>query len=224
VNGKIALLPRPIQEELNQRLQRREPFKIILAWVNSFPETKALLEADFDGVPVSKQNLTEYKRFGFLDWEARQKALEFAATLNEDDTALQKILPSDLAEKLCRWVSVRYAAATRTLSNTSPDLEKELRHLRNFCLLILALRRGELNAGRLALEQQRLNLVIRDTKEAKNKEFGEWTNQPDIQAKLHPDRDPDQVRRDVIPMLDRELLGSVSPDVDETDADPASMI
>ena len=31
-------------------------------------------------------------------------------------------------------------------------------------------------------------------------------------------------RRDVIRMLDRELLGSVSPDVDETDADPASMI
>ena len=224
MNSKISQLPHPIREELNQRLEKDEELKPILDWVNALPETKALIAAEFDGIPISQQNLSDYKHHGFLDWQARQKALEFASTLNEDDGALQKVLPSDMAEKLSRWVSVRYAAATRNLSNTSPDLEKELRHLRNFCLLIVALRRGELNAGRLALEQQRLNLVIGDTKEAKNKEFWEWTKRPEIQAKLYPNRDPDQIRRDVIRMLDREMLGSVSTDLDETDPDPAVMI
>ena len=161
---------------------------------------------------------------GFLAWQQRQQALEFAANLNEDDAALQQVLPTDLAEKLARWVSVRYAAATRTLSTTDPDLEKELRHLRQCSHLILALRRGELNAGRLAIEQQRLALELSNTAEAREKEHWEWTKRPDIQAKLYPNTDPDQIRRNVVCMIDRELLG-VRPaaQTEETDA-PASLI
>jgi len=96
--------------------------------------------------------------------------------------------------------------------------------MRNFCLLILALRRGELNAGRLALEQQRLSLELSEIEQAKEKEFWEWTKRPDIQAKLYPNRDRDQIRRDVVKMLDRELLG-IRPDdeIDET-AEPAVLI
>jgi len=121
-------------------------------------------------------------------------------------------------------VSVRYAAATRALSTTDPDLEKELRHLRHFSLLILALRRGELNAGRLALEQQRLALELSSTAEAREKEHWEWTKRPDIQAKLYPNTDPDQIRRNVVCMIDRELLG-VRPEVPpEETATPASLI
>src|SRR2546426_580793 len=57
------------------------------------------------------------------------------------------------------------------------------------------------------------------TKKPRKRNSG--TKRPDIQAKLYPNRDPDQIRRDVVKMLDRELLG-VRPDdeADETD-DPA---
>ncbi len=223
MTGKIANLPRPIQDQLNQRIEKGEQPKSLLPWLNSLPEVQAVLQADFGGLAVSQQNFSDHKRHGFLDWQARQQALEFAANLNADDSALQKILPSDLAEKLARWVSVRYAAATRALSTTDPDLEKELRHLRNFCLLILALRRGELNAGRLALEQQRLSLELSNVTEAKEKEFWEWTQRPDIQAKLYPDRDPDQLRREVVKMLDRELLG-VRPDDQPAETDDPGVL
>ncbi len=148
--------------------------------------------------------------------------MEFAVSLKADDSALQAVLPDDLADKLSRWVTIRYAALARNLcSNT--DLDSELRHLRNLSLFVLALRRGELNAGRLAIEQQRLAMELADTKEAKNKEFWEWTKQPDIHAKLYPNLDPDELRREVIRMLDRELMGSVSPEMEET-ADPAVLI
>jgi len=222
--GKIASLPQPIQHQLNLRLEQGEDAKPILSWLNGLPEVQAVLQAGFDGLAVTPQNLSEHKNRGFLDWQDRQKAIEFASSLNADDSALQKVLPSDLAEKLSRWVAVRYAAATRALSTTDPDLEKELRHLRNFCVLILALRRGELNAARLALEQQRLNLQLGDTAAAKEIEFWEWTRRPDIQAKLHPDHDPDTIRDVVVKMLDRELLGiRPSDEPDETDA-PAILI
>jgi len=99
-----------------------------------------------------------------------------------------------------------------------------LRHLRNFSLVILALRRGEVSAGRLALEQQRLKLELGDTAQEKEREFWEWTKRADIQAKLYPNRDPDQIRRDVVAMLDRELLGVRPIDEPEETADPAILI
>jgi len=224
MKGKIASLSHPIQDQVNRRLEKDEDARTLLAWLNALPEVRAVLEADFEGLAVTPQNLSEYKNRGFVDWQQRQQALEFAANLNADDSELQKVLPSDLAEKLSRWVSVRYAAATRALSTSDPDLGEELRHLRNFCLLILALRRGELNAGRLALEQQRLSLELSETAQAKEKEFWEWTKRPDIQAKLYPDRDPDQIRLEVVKMLDRELLG-IRPngEFDET-SEPAALI
>ena len=224
MNGKIAHLPRPIQDQLNQRLENGEEGKTLLPWLNSLPEAQAVLQAEFEGVAISAQNLSQHKTRGFLDWQARQQALEFASNLNADDSALQQILPSDLPEKLSRWVSVRYAAASRALSTADPDLEKELCNLRNFCHLILALRRGDLNAGRLAIEQQRLSIELSDNAQAMEKKFWEWTERPDIQAKLYPNRDPDKIRRDVVKMLDRELLGIRSPDeLDET-SDPAVLI
>src|SRR5712691_635719 len=108
MTGKIANLPPPIQEQLNQRLQMGEDGKTLLPWLNSLPEVQAVLKADFDGLAISPQNLSDHRTRGFLDWKTRQQALEFASSLNADDSALQEILPADLAEKLFRWASVRY--------------------------------------------------------------------------------------------------------------------
>ena len=225
MTGKIANLPPLIREQLNERLRAGEDGRTLLPWLNSLPEVQAVLKAEFERLAISPQNLSDHRSHGFLDWKARQEAVEFASSLNADDCALQQILPTDLAEKLSRWLSVRYAAATRALSNAHPDdLDKELRHLRNFSLVILALRRGEVSAGRLALEQQRLKLELGDTAQEKEREFWEWTKRADIQAKLYPNRDPDQIRRDVVAMLDRELLGVRPIDEPEETADPAILI
>ena len=223
--GKIAHLPVAIREQLNQRLENGKEGPEVRSWLNSLPEVQAILAAHFDGVPISQQNLSDYKTHGFLDWQARRQAMEFAATLNEEDEELQKIFPANLAEKLSRWVSIHYAAATRAnLNGTPEDLDQRLRQLRHFCLLILALRRGELSAGRLALEQQRLTMQLSDTATAKEKEFWEWTKRPDIQEKLYPNRDPEKIRQDVVRMLDRELLGiRFEDELDET-SEPAALI
>jgi hypothetical protein len=43
-NGKIARLPRPVREELNERLERSAESPGLLQWLNGLPEVKTLLE------------------------------------------------------------------------------------------------------------------------------------------------------------------------------------
>ncbi|HWX21542.1 MAG TPA: hypothetical protein VN578_16695 [Candidatus Binatia bacterium] len=211
--GKIASLPAPIQEQINQRLQNAETANTLLPWLNSLPETKALLKSQFDGAPINKQNLSDHRNHGFRDWLDRQEAIAFASSLNDGDAELQKILPADVPEKLSRWVFFRLATAARALSSSDSGSDKSLRHLGHLAMFLLALRRGELSAGRLTLEQQRLALDLSSTAQAKEKEFWEWTRRPEIQGKLYPYRNPDEERRKVVRLIDREMLGIIhSPD------------
>ena len=104
--------------------------------------------------------------------------------------------------------------------------ETELHRLREFCGDIVALRRGDLSAGRLGLEQARFAAEQAKTEQAEEKRFWEWTKRPDIQARLFPHRDPDEIRLQVVRMVDRELLGIRHP-VEKTispDHDPAVLI
>ena len=69
MNGKISHLPHPIQEQLNERLDKGdEEAKPILAWLNSLPEVQSVLESKFDGAAITPKNLSEYKNRGYRDW------------------------------------------------------------------------------------------------------------------------------------------------------------
>ena len=60
--GKIARLPRPIREALNQRLDNGEPAAPLLAWLNALPEAQTVLAAHFDGSAINEQNLSAWKQ------------------------------------------------------------------------------------------------------------------------------------------------------------------
>jgi len=66
-NGKIARLPSPIRNELNFRMDCGKDGAEILNWLNELPEVKASVKSGFDGVPISKQNLSEWRKGGFLN-------------------------------------------------------------------------------------------------------------------------------------------------------------
>ena len=69
------------------------------------------------------------------------------------------------------------------------------------CHPVPALRRGDLSAERLLLEQNRLALLESASQEQREKLFWEWVARPEVQAKLYPQRDRDDVRREVERML-----------------------
>jgi hypothetical protein len=222
--GKISRLPREVRDQLHQRLANGQTADSVLAWLHSLPEVQAVLADHFDGQPISDNNLSEYRKRGFRRWEMRQAALEFATDEAADPPPSTQLLASPLVDHLVHWIATRFAAAAQT-SPIPDDPEADLREIRTFLTDIVALRRGDLVARRLGIEQQRLALGQAKTQSELERQFWEWTKRPDIQSKLYPHRDPDKTRRDVIRLLDEHLLGDTGDcDVPEPEPDPACLV
>ena len=220
--SKIASFPRHVRDELNRRLDNGERYKITLEWLNALPEVQDLLKANFESQPVTKQNLHTWKKSGFHNWKLAQDALQFTQeSLPDelDDAALEK-----MSAKLIRCLQIRYAALAGSLPAASDDPESQLRLLGTLCDSVTALRRGDLSAARVSLQQKRLAMEQFQTDTQKEQEFWEWTKRPDIQAKLYPKRDPLKIRMEVERMLNRRLLGIVDPDDPIDNPDPAALI
>jgi hypothetical protein len=183
--GKIARLPDSIREELNQRLQNNERGKSLIKWLNSLPEVQALLKDHFDGKPINDQNLTEWRKGGFDDWQMRQGALKLAQNLGDENSLGDKSLTADFSEKLARWLILRFAAAAQNLAASEPDPRRQWHRLHELCADVSRLRRGDLYLQRLTL--QRDTLAVRQTNSAylREKQFWQWADRPDVKEKLH---------------------------------------
>ena len=70
--GKIARCPEAIREEVNRRILAGQLGPQILPWLNSLPETQAVLGEFFGGQAVNAQNLSDWRNGGYRDWEERQ--------------------------------------------------------------------------------------------------------------------------------------------------------
>jgi len=104
-NGKIARLPRKVRNELNERLERSEQSPQLLDWLNALPEVQKVVKDHFAGVPISKQNLSEWRQGGFEEWLARRDLCEDARDvrlLSEemDDEDSTMVLADDVAQVL----------------------------------------------------------------------------------------------------------------------------
>jgi hypothetical protein len=107
-NGKIARLPRTIRTQLNERLDQSEPSPELLQWLNALPEVQAVVKDHFDGFPISKQNLSQWRQGGFLEWLARsdlahdaQEVTQLAEEMDDSDGESSYML--QLCSTLC-WV------------------------------------------------------------------------------------------------------------------------
>ena len=136
-NGKIARLPRAVRDELNERLEHSEQSPQLLDWLNALPEARKIVQNDFAGVPISKQNLSEWRQGGFEEWLARRNLCEDARDLTElaeemDDEDSQMVLADDVAQVLAarfgsliaNWngeVDEKFEAKSRVLEPPVPQ-------------------------------------------------------------------------------------------------------
>jgi hypothetical protein len=220
MTGKISRLPDHVREQLNHRLADGQPAKIILPWINSLPEVQAILKSDFDGQPIDSGNLSEYRKRGFRKSQIHRAALEFSSHY---DQASSSTHPAPRIEHFVQWISIRLAAIAES-TELDENPRNELRDIRNFLYDIVALRRGELISRRIGVEEERLALLRAKKQDDLEAQFWQWTKRADIQSKLYPHRDPDSLRRDVVRMLDRELLGISQPNGHDPEPDPATCI
>jgi hypothetical protein len=129
--GKIARLPHDIREELNRRLNAGETGRALLAWLNEQPQVRAVLAADFGGLPINDPNLTAWRQGGYQEWLLQCEARELAATLGRDQGAdggrLTEVLTLSLLSHYSTVLSRLDEAPTpevrqRWLSEMSRDL------------------------------------------------------------------------------------------------------
>jgi hypothetical protein len=116
--GKIARLPREVRDELNRRLDDGEEGAALLHWLNGRPGTLKAMQDRFAGQPVSKQNLSDWRQGGHLEWQRQQEALDLAGRLLEDAEDVEKLATDGpLADRLAELVAVSLGhllqAATR---------------------------------------------------------------------------------------------------------------
>ncbi len=208
--GKIARLPNAIREQLNCRLKNGEQGKSILKWVNSLPEVKAILDADFDGHPVSPSNLTEWKDGGYRDWQVRQDALALVTDLQDENALGDKALTSAFNDKLAQWVSIHYAATAQALVASQLDPETKWSRLRQLCADVSRLRRGDVHAERLKLDRERLALEQSKAEELREEDFQAWLQRPEIQAKYFP-KQKRGLSRETLALVDNYLMEGISP-------------
>ena len=155
--GKIARLPAAIRDELNSRLHDGEPAASLLPWLNALPEVQSILAAHFHGRPVTKQNLSEWRRGGFTDWLQLQESRAWLTHLREQATALQND-SGDASAASALLAAPLAVALGRTLQHLSANASAKPAHLHR--LLDLAsglnrLRRYDHAEARLRLETRR---------------------------------------------------------------------
>ena len=174
-HGKIARLPHSLREQLNQRLLDGQTSKTILPWLNALPEVKTLLAAEFASQPINRQNLFAWKKGGFRDWLIRRDSLEFIQNLENDEALGAQPLTSNFADKLARWLTLQYAAATRSATAENP--KAQWNRLREFCADICRLRRGDLYSQLLQTKRDWLALQEKNADFLREQQFTEWAKE-----------------------------------------------
>jgi len=223
MTGKITRLPSEIREQVNRRLANGQPAKIILRWLNKLPEVQQILREQFDAESITEQNLCAYRKHGFRRWELRQNALDFAAEAQNDLQAAGQNPSPLLVDQLLHYATLRFAATAQTAA-IPDDPELDLRQTHHLLADVIALRRGDLIAKRIAIEQKRLALEESECQENLEKLFWEWTKRPDINKRLYPHRDPEKECQAVVNMLDHILLGVPRSHNLGPEPDPAAWI
>ena len=155
-NGKIGRLPKDLIEQLNRRLDDGEPGKDLVVWLNSLPPVQALIQSDFDGRPIREQNLSEWKKRGYREWQRRQERRELFEELQAGAAELGKMMDSKTFHRQYSMVlAADLVLAVRDVLDEVEDPEKRAAALGQLVGKFAQLRREESNAIRAQVTQDR---------------------------------------------------------------------
>lgn len=206
--SKIARLPRTLRDELNRRLDDGEEGGTLLVWLNASPAVQSLPVREHEGHTITKQNLSEWRKSGFLQWQAQQDILNHVQEMSADARELSDAADGLLTDHLAALLTARYA---RLMSGwdgeVTDDFRRKLRAMRTMSQDIVELRRGDHSAARLQIEQDRLK-EAQDWSEAELVEaFERWARNPKVREWVCGSRtDPEERARKI-----RAIFGVQDP-------------
>lgn len=160
--GKIARLPVNIREELNQRLLDGESAAKILGWLNALPRVKEILGEDFEGLAVNDQNLSDWRRGGFAEWEQRRGRLDRTRELARYAAEQSKANGASIADGAAAIASgkllelLELVDEATTIVNEKGEERLPVDELVKISSALSSLRTAEQNDVRLAQNNRRL--------------------------------------------------------------------
>jgi hypothetical protein len=156
--GKIARLPWSVRNALNRRMMDGVEGSRLLEWLNAQVNVREVLRDEFASRPVTKQNLSEWRRGGYQDWLRQQSVCGVIRALAEQAASLDEATGgARLSDRLAGVFSAEMAViAEKMLDQTRDgDLSERWRTLRELLHETAKLRRGDHHATRLELDRQR---------------------------------------------------------------------
>jgi hypothetical protein len=204
--GKIARLPKLLREKLNRRLENNEPYAGIFSWLNGYVRVKKILAAQFDGVPISEQNLSEWRSHGYERWLKKQEPLACHRDLTEDARDFSRLGAGALARGAA---SIAAARILKMLDAFPPD-QASTADLVKISYAVAALFKADQNQVRLRFEKTRVrqrneHLVLSWDKHLRDCVATAQRALTDAQAKAIQESDVDNGEK--IELLGHQLFG-----------------
>jgi hypothetical protein len=155
-NGKIARLSAVVREQLNRRLLDGEAAKPLLEWLNRQKEVRETMKHCFNGVPVSEQNLTEWRQGGHQDWLRLEESRDLLRGLGEEASEFGVATEErSMAELMAARATMELAKVSQMLLSQATEPEERWRILKELLPHLTQLRRADHWASRLKILKER---------------------------------------------------------------------
>ncbi len=156
--GKIARLPFHLRKAVDQRLLDGRPAREILDWLNAQPAAKAIWDNEFEGVPASPQNLSEWRLGGHKDFLKEREKVENTKSL-ADFAARQAAAGNKLSAGLQSILAGHIMEGFEVLVNAAGDADKPddpVKRIASLGSVIAAMRNADTAADRAELDKQKV--------------------------------------------------------------------
>ena len=154
--GKIARLPLPVRDELNQRLDHGEPAASILAWLNGRDDVRLLLQEGFRGQPINEPNLTAWRQGGYRDWKQEQQTCDWVRALSEQAAEVAQESGSvPLSDRVSSLAVVSLARLLQTIGSEAVINTSKTGQFVQLLRQLAHMRREDHEGARLHLELER---------------------------------------------------------------------
>jgi hypothetical protein len=154
--GKIARLPAAIREQVCARLHDGQPGRVILPWLNSLPDVIKILATEFEGEPVTDQNLSTWRQTDFKSWLERRHRIERTKELSKYAAAQARADGQSIAEGAASIAAGKLLEALETIEEEEEDGKLSATALLQIASALTALRGTEQTAVKLQQDKERI--------------------------------------------------------------------
>ncbi|HTX20880.1 MAG TPA: hypothetical protein VMD27_03315 [Candidatus Aquilonibacter sp.] len=168
--GKIGRLPKYIRDQLNRRIEDGEPGRELVKWLNCEPDALHLLQEQFEGRPITEQNLSEWKQRGYPEWLQQQETRLLVSNLTEQAEDLDEAADGmEISDRFASVIAAELICVTSARLKKETDTEKRCKIIYEVLPKLSQLQCDGHRAVRTLIKRERWNRQMADEDEEADK-------------------------------------------------------